>query len=133
VLAVDQLGRPALVRNRIGRGAVYLSVYPVEYFGAMRRNAHADDQVWRLYAALAAEASVRPAVHVEGAEVFTDQMVHADGTVYTWLVSTSHEEKTVSPRLAGDGKLADAAGGGTLSGEITLPPFGIRVLRHENQ
>ena len=133
VLAVDQLGQPALVRNRTGDGAVYLSAYPVEYFGAMRRNAHADDQVWRLYAALAAEAGVRPAVRVEGAEVFTDQLVHADGTVYTWLVNTSQEEVTVSPQLALDGQLADAAGGGIISGEVKLPPFGIRVLRHESQ
>jgi endo-1,4-beta-mannosidase len=130
VLAVDQNGQPALTRNRTGRGAVYLSAYPVEYFGAVRPDAHADDQVWRLYAALAREAGIRPAVHVEDPQVFTDQMVHADGTVYTWVVSTSPGELSVTPRMASGGKLADALSGEIVPDVLTLPPFGVRVLRH---
>ncbi len=133
VLAVDQRGEPALVRNRTGRGAVYLSAYPLEYFGAKRRDAHADDQVWRLYAALAAEAGIRPAVRVEGAQVFTDQMVHADGTLYTWLVSTSPDEVTVTPQVAAGGKLTDVAHGEVVPDTLTLPPFGVRVLRHASR
>jgi endo-1,4-beta-mannosidase len=130
VLAVDQHGQPALIRNAVGAGAVYLSAYPIEYYGASRRDAHADDQVWRLYEALAGEAGIRRAVHVDGPEVFTDQMVHDDGTVYTWLVSTSPGEVGVTPRLDGDGKLTDVASGETVPDVITLPPFGVRVLRH---
>jgi endo-1,4-beta-mannosidase len=130
VLAVDQNGQPALTRNRTGDGAVYLSAYPVEYFGAERRDAHADDQVWRLYAALAREAGIRPAVHVEDPQVFTDQMVHADGTVYTWVVSTSPGGMSVTPQMASGGKLADALSGEIVPDVLTLPPFGVRVLRH---
>jgi hypothetical protein len=69
-------------------------------------------------------------VRVEGAQVFTDQMVHADGTVYTWLVSTSPEEVTVTPQVATGGKLTDPTSGEVVPGAITLPPFGVRVLRH---
>jgi endo-1,4-beta-mannosidase len=130
VLAVDQNGEPALTRNRTGRGAVYLSAYPVEYYGAVRRDALADDQVWRLYAALAREAGIQPAVHVEDAQVFTDQLTHADGTVYTWVVSASPGERSVTPRLAAGGKLTDAVSGEPVPDVVTLPPFGIRVLRH---
>jgi endo-1,4-beta-mannosidase len=130
VLAVDQHGQPALVRNRVGAGAVYLSAYPVEYYGASRRDAHTDDQVWRLYEALAAEAGIRRPVHAEGPQVFTDQLVHADGTVYTWLVSTSPDEISVALQLDGGGKLADVSTGETVGDLISLPPFGVRVLRH---
>jgi endo-1,4-beta-mannosidase len=132
VLATDQDGRPALVRNRVGSGAIYLAAYPVEYFGAERRDAHADDQVWRLYAALAREAGIRPPVHVAAPQVFTDQMIHADGTVYTWLVNTSAGEVTVTPQLAGDAKLATLADE-TVTGTVTLPPFGITVLRQASR
>jgi hypothetical protein len=86
--------------------------------------------VWRLYAALAGEAGLEPAVPVEDAQVFTDQLAHADGTVYTWVVSTSPDEKSVTPRLAAGGKLADAVTGEPVPDVLTLPPFGIRVLRH---
>ena len=39
--------------------------------------------------------------------MFTDQLVHADGTVYTWLVSTSPDEMSVTLQLDGDGNLAE--------------------------
>ena len=133
VLAVDQHGQPALVRNRLGAGAIYLSAYPIEYYGAARRNAHADDEVWRLYEALAGEAGVRRPVHVEGPQVFTDQLVHDDGTVYTWLVSTSPDAMSVALQLDGSGKLTDASTGETVGNLITVPPFGVRVLRHADQ
>jgi endo-1,4-beta-mannosidase len=129
VLATDGEGRPALVRSRVGAGAMYLSAYPVEYYGSARRDAHADDQVWRLYAALAREAGIRPAVQIEGAQVFADQMVHADGTTYTWLVSTSPSEVSVTPRLAEGDNLVSLTGQ-PAGASVTLPPFGITVLRH---
>jgi endo-1,4-beta-mannosidase len=129
VIAADQDGRPALIRRRVGAGAIYLGAYPVEYYGAARVNAHADDDVWRLYAALAHEAAIRPPIRIDGSQVFADHAVHADGTRYTWLVSTSPEPVTVSPRLAGPGRLQDVISGEDVTEACPLAAFGARVLR----
>jgi endo-1,4-beta-mannosidase len=129
VIATDQHGRAALVRQRKGDGYIYLCTYPIEYYGALRDNAHVDDEVWRLYGALAQEAGIRPKVRVDTACVFADQMVHADGTVTSWLVSTSPDATTVTPLLA-DGRLVDVLTGADASDKCELAPYGVRVLRH---
>jgi endo-1,4-beta-mannosidase len=130
VLATDQHGRPALLRHRVGAGAMYLGAYPIEYYGAVRDNAHDDDDVWRLYEALAQEASIPRPVHVEGSRVFTDSLVHVDGTRYTWLVSTSPEVLKVWPQLQNASRLIDAITDEDVTDSCHLAPFGIRVLRH---
>lgn len=129
-LATDQHGRPALIRRRVGKGAVYLGAYPVEYYGAVRDNAHDDDDVWRLYAALGREAGITPAVHVDGSRVFADALVHTDGTRYTWLVSTGPEAVEVVPEQAAPGRLVDVVSSEDVTDGCHLPPFGVRVLRH---
>lgn len=129
VIATDQHGRPALVRRVVGDGAIYLGTYPLEFFGAERPDAHEDDQTWRLYRALASAAGIRPAVTVDTARVFADQMVHPDGTVYTWLVNTGAQAVTARldhPR----GTLWDALTAEDVSASCALPPFGLRVVRH---
>jgi endo-1,4-beta-mannosidase len=130
VVATDQHGHPALVRRTVGAGAIYLATYPIEYFGAVRPDTHEDDDTWRLYRALAQAAGVRPAVTVDTSRVFADQMIHPDGTAYTWLVSTSPQAVTVAPQhhLAG---LTDALTGGDVAASCELDPFGIRILRHD--
>ena len=130
VLATDQHGRPALLRRRVGPGALYLGAYPIEYYGAVRDNAFEDDDVWRLYEALAREATIMRAVHVDGPRVFAESLVHADGTRYTWLVSTSPEALDVQPELSVPDRLVDAVTREDVTDSCHLSPFGIRVLRH---
>jgi endo-1,4-beta-mannosidase len=129
VVLADQHGRPVLVRRRIGAGALYLGTFPVEYFGAARRDANLDDQTWRLYRALATEAGIRPAVAVDSPLVATDEIVHADGTRYTWLVSTSAEEITVKPEPTGEVRLLDVLTGEDVTDGCPLRPYGVRVTR----
>ena len=129
VLATDQNGHPALVRRAIGDGAVYLCTYPLEFFGALRPNAHDDDETWRLYRALAQAAGIRPSITVDTARVFTDEMVNEDGTAYTWLVNSSPDAQEVTLGRS-PGSLVDVRTGEDLSTGCELAPFAIRVLRH---
>ena len=126
----NQRGRPALVRRRVGTGAIYLGAYPVEYYGAVRRNAHDDDQVHRLYAALATEAGIVADVHVNDPHVAVDELRHDDGTRYTWLISTNPEPLVVEPVVIGASRLEDVLTGEDLTTACALPPFGVRVARH---
>jgi endo-1,4-beta-mannosidase len=130
VVATDQHGRPALLRRRVGPGAIYLGAYPIEYYGATRPDANEDDEVWRLYAALAAEAGIEPAVSLpDQPRVFADELTHDDGSTLTWLVNTGPDEVTVQPRLAAPGRLADVLDGTDLTGKCAIAPFGVRVAR----
>jgi len=52
IVAVDGTGEPALIRRRVGAGCIDLGAYPLEYLGAARRDAHEDDNAFRLYEAL---------------------------------------------------------------------------------
>ena len=129
VVLADRDGRAALVRKRVGNGALYLGAYPVEYFGATRPNANVDDDTWRLYRALACEAGIRPAVTVDSPQVAVDHVVHADGTTYTWIVSTCPDELGVRPAVADGVRLVDVSDGSDLTDHFVLPPFGVRVAR----
>lgn len=130
VVAVDDAGEPALIRRRVGSGAIYLCAYPLEYFGAVRRNAHDDDQVFRLYAALAAEAGIKPDVAVPQDRIYVDQLEHADGTRYTWFVSTDPDPVVITPNTDNGDKLTDVLTGDDLTARFELPSFGVRVVRH---
>ena len=130
VIAVDDAGEPALIRRRIGTGCIYLGAYPLEYFGAVRRDAHEDDEVFRLYAALAAEAGIEPDVKVPQPRIYVDQLEHADGTRYSWFVSTDPDPVVVTPQPVPGRTLVDVRNGEDLSTSFGLPPFGVRVARH---
>lgn len=125
VLARDQRGRPALVRRRVGTGAVYTSTYAVEYYGSERPDAHRDDAVTRLYRALALEARALPPVTVDCPDVIVDGLVHDDGREFYWLVNVSPHMRTAHLRT--DRALLDLESG-RASQEVVLEPFGVRVL-----
>lgn len=129
VVLADQHNRPVLVRRRIGAGVLYLGTVPVEFFGAARRNANADDETWRLYRALAREAGIRPPVTVDTPLVAADEIVHADGDRYTWLVSGAADEITVRPEPAAAIRLIDVLSKEDVTDGCVLPPYGIRVMR----
>jgi endo-1,4-beta-mannosidase len=132
VLAIDGARRPALLRQRTGTGACYLGAYPIEYFGAMRPAAHDNDETWRLYQALAIEAGITPEVKVTEPRVWTDHMFHRDGTHYTWLVSSLPDTVTVDPAPCRGVRLIDIVDGSDATGHCTLPPYGVKVLRHSD-
>ena len=130
VILADDAERPVLVRRRVGAGALYLGTVPIEYFGAVRPDAHLDDDVWRLYRALAAEAGVRPLVRVDSPDVTVDCVVHEDGTRFVWLISLAPESIAVVPDAPG--RLVDVRTGEDLSTHCAVPPYGVRVARLED-
>ena len=126
IIARDGGGRPALVRRRVGAGAVIVSTYAIEYFAAARAGANADDEVSRLYAALAAEAGVLPVVRTRHPLVYADGLRHSDGREFTWFVNLSGE--TVESQVDSNGAVfVDVLDGARFTDEITLPPFGVVV------
>jgi endo-1,4-beta-mannosidase len=128
VVATDGRGRPAVVRRRTGSGSLVLCTYPLEYMAA--RTPHVNPEAThRLYAALAAEAGIRPPVRSGDPLVFTDTVTHADGRRFAWFVSQDGAERTVTPRLATRGGSLYALGGGEgRVDEIALGPYGVGVF-----
>jgi hypothetical protein len=65
-------------------------------------------------------------VTVEDPRVMAAELRHRDGRSFVWLVSQSDTEVTVKPTV--QGRLADLHTGQPAE-EVTLDPFGVRVLR----
>jgi endo-1,4-beta-mannosidase len=128
VIAVDDEGRPALVRRRVGRGQLVLGTYPLEYMAA--RTPHVNPEpTHRLYAALAVEAGIRPPVRTGDPLVFADTLTHADGRRFVWFVSQDPAGRTVTPRPAEpDWTLHPIGGEGGPVEKLTLGPYGVEVL-----
>lgn len=126
VVAVDQHGRPALVRHRLGQGAAILNTYPVEHMGAVSARVNPDSTA-RLYAALAADAGVAPDITVPGQQVITGELVHEDGRRFVWLINMTDAEVTVSPALR-DGATARTLAGAPAS-DVTLGAWDVEVLQ----
>lgn len=133
VLAVDAHGNPVLLRRRVGSGSFVLCTYPIEHMAAVTPRVN-PEPTWRLYDALAAEAGARAAVRVADPRVLVGEMVHDDGRRFVWFVSESAEPLEVVPDVDA-GRLVTAGVGGDDHGSpvarVTLPPFGVRVLRRE--
>ena len=133
VVATDARGRPALLRRQIGRGTVILSTYPLEAMAAAAPRVNPDATV-ALYDALAVCAGVRRPVSVPDPDVACDVLVHEDGTRYAVITSHSAKEVAVKPALgvasAKDMPVGLATLGETsILDQVTLPPFGIKILK----
>lgn len=127
VLATDAGGRPALLRRAIGTGALILCAYPLEAMAAATPGVN-PEQTWRLYAALAEHAGIRPAVRSGDPRVLVDCLDRADGARFAWFVSQSAEPLTVTPEVAGGAALREVGTGAPVTA-VTLPAYGVQVLR----
>ena len=125
VVAVDQHGRPALLERRAGRGRLVLCTYPLEHMAAATPRVN-PEPTYRVYDALAELAGASRPVTVADPRVLAAELRHRDGHRFAWLVSQAAVEVTVKPAVAG--RLAGLEGGEPV-GEVTLPPYGVRVLR----
>ncbi len=126
-VAVDAHGRPAIVRKRHGSGQAVLSTYPLEHLAAARGRVN-PEPTWRLYRALAEEAGATADVTVPDPRVLVDGLEHEDGTRFVWLVNAACEEVAATPCL-GDGAVLERLDGSPITGPLTLPPYGVVVLR----
>ncbi|OLL76239.1 hypothetical protein Ae168Ps1_4644c [Pseudonocardia sp. Ae168_Ps1] len=123
VIAVDGHGPPALLRHRVGRGALVLCTYPLEHLAACTPHANPED-TWQVYSALAAEAGVTPPVTVADPNVLASVLDHEDGRRFAWFVNQSPAPASVTP-LLNQGKLADLDGAPCT--DVSLDPFGVTV------
>ena len=96
--------------------------YPIEHMAANLPRIN-PEPTRDLYDALADFAGVARAVTVDEPRVAVDVLEHEDGTRWVWFVSQAAEELTVKPAVRGGGRLAEDA--------VTLPPFGVRVVKLE--
>ncbi|MEE1801281.1 cellulase family glycosylhydrolase [Streptomyces sp. NPDC101062] len=126
VLATDGRGRPALLLRETGAGAVVLCTYPLEHMASVTPRVNPEQTV-RLYDALAAYAGVRRPVTVDDLRVAVDLLDHEDGRRYVWLVSQGREELLVKPAVEAGLRLTELDG--SAADEVTLEPYGVRVLR----
>jgi endo-1,4-beta-mannosidase len=125
VVAVDGHDRPVLVERRAGGGRLVLCTYPLEQLAAASARVK-PEPTWRVYDALAEVAGLSRPVTVEDPRVMAAELRHRDGRSFVWLVSQSDTEVTVKPTV--QGRLADLDTGQPAE-EVTLDPFGVRVLR----
>jgi hypothetical protein len=84
------------------------------------------EPTYRIYDALAAMAGVSRPVTVADPLVHAAELRHRDGRRFVWLVSQAAEELEVKPVVPG-GLLTDLTAGEPV-GEVTLRPYGVRVL-----
>ena len=123
VVAVDQHGRPTLLRYRTGQGSMVLATYAFEHFAAETPFVN-PEPTWRLYGALADEAGVERPVTVADPRVTAAELVHEDGRRFVWLVSHAPEPVSVTPQVRGT--LADLDGEPVT--DVALGAYGVAVL-----
>lgn len=130
ILAVDDAGRPALLRHRLGAGATVLSTYPLEYLAARTPRVN-PEPTHRLYDALAVEAGVVRDVRVEDPLVHVGELQHADGRRFVWLLSQSDRPLVTKPVLSPGLQLRPLYGGEPTDNppetEIALAPYGVEI------
>jgi len=130
VIAVDDSGRPALLRRRMGAGSVVFCAYPLEYYLMHGTNPNAGSDTWRVYEALshAAGAFESPAAPSSGLQSFTWTSRHRAQRRRVLLVN--HNEKAVSVRFHPALEVADAESGAGVkhASALELGPKEVRVL-----
>lgn len=125
VVAVDQDGRPALLRRKVGSGWIVLCTYPLEHMATLVAGVNPDATV-RLYDALAVTAGLRRSVLVDNPLVSADVLRHGDGRRFAFVVSHSDHAAKVEPQVPA-GRLVEPDSG-TAVESMELEPHGVRML-----
>ncbi len=128
VVAVDQDGHPVLGVRPVGRGAMVLCTYPLEYMAGARWHDN-PEPTWALYAGLADAAGVRRPVSTGDPRVAASWLEHEDGRRFVWLVNLAQETVEVTAHLE-TGRLRDLSTGVPLgSGPLTLGAHDVVVAQ----
>jgi hypothetical protein len=123
VLAVDGHGRPALLRQPTGKGAMVLCTYPVEHMAGARPGAN-PEPTWRLYSALATEAGVGRPLRTEDPRVAIGGLRTGGRDAF---VALNLSPDSVTAGLVTDGRPMLTADG-TEVRELALAPYEVCVL-----
>ena len=95
VIAVDQVGRPALVANHTGRGTTLLCAYPLELYLASEPSAFDKDQpTYRIYEALRQETGIAPPF-ATGTPLVEESVLQGPSGGYVVLVNHSASKQSV--------------------------------------
>ncbi len=133
VIAIDADGRPALLENRIGKGRIVLSTYPIERYLLGGVEAHEGDSTYRLYRALRDVAGITPAFDLEHPNVELGVLEASDRSAL-WLVNHGWNEARVTIRSTVPiTRLVDAETEEPVPSELRLPRKALRVLIAERR
>jgi endo-1,4-beta-mannosidase len=120
VVAIDQQGRPALLRHSLGEGTTVLSTYPLEHMAARTARVN-PESTWRIYSALAEEAGVVRPVRVADPRVLVGT-VHSLAAETVLFVNCSADTIEVEPIVDGGVDLRAPSEG------LTLAPYDVATL-----
>ena len=131
VIAIDEEGNPAIVMNRVGKGKIFFSAFPLELYLSEKPEANKTSLLWRLYKAMALEAGIEFPIDFTNPFVEMEVLRQGDDTLI-WLIN--HSWETVEGALLGDfGKAIDLESGKELTfGEerdIILAKKEVKVLK----
>lgn len=134
VIALDADNRPALLMNKIGKGRVIFSTYPLEYYVAMSKNGSQSQPLNTLYGAICAARGIDPPLKMNNSNVEMGILKNGSKSIYAFLVNHSWNEEKLTIRTKN--KINDIQM--TLSGEniqpvensfeISLAPKNIELL-----
>jgi hypothetical protein len=97
VIAVDQDGRPALVANRLGKGATLLGAYPLEsYLADLPAAFDKEENTYRIYRALGDWAGVKPRFRTDQ---FSVEAASLDAPDHGYVVVVNHSAKSQQVRV----------------------------------
>ena len=135
-IAVDQDGRPALVANRLGKGATLLCAYPLEsYLANLAAAFDKDENSYRLYQAFRDWAGIKPRFRTDRPSV---EVVSLDARDHGYVIVVNHHGKpehgsvtAAEPlksvrRLTPDGEQPVSFQGSRW--ELDLQPYGAAVF-----
>jgi hypothetical protein len=91
VIALDQDGRPALIANRLGKGATLLCAYPLEsYLANLPAAFDKEESAYRIYQALGVWAGIKPRFRKDQ---FSVEAVSLDAPDHGFVVVVNHSAK----------------------------------------
>jgi len=136
VIALDQDGRPALIANRLGKGATLLCAYPLEsYLANLPAAFDKEENTYRIYRALGDWAGVKPRFR---SDQFSVEAVSLEAADHGYIVVVNHSGKSLQAtvtsalplkllqRVTANGEQPVPLQGSRWS--LDLPPYGAAVF-----
>ena len=128
VIAVDDEGRPALLRRRVGRGAMVLCTYPIEHMASRTPHANPEDS-WRLYSELARAAGVVLPLRAADPRVMVGRLQSGQDEIALVINLSAEPLEVKLEPLDGIAYGRNGASLGAPLEVLRLPPFGVEVLK----
>ncbi len=136
VLAVDSEDRPAIISNKIGKGKVFFSAFPIEYYLSQIPDQSQDDNSHRFYDSLASLAGVKALFSLSNPLIELGTLhSFSNGDYILYLINQGWREERTEIHcrrqisFAKDIETDQVIPAQNSELELTLPPKGVKVLR----